>query len=116
MPALQKWDIFHYVYGLLHHPAYREKYADCLKKELPRIPFAPDFWAFAEAGRELAHWHLDYEDVDPYRLKFEVAKDTPLSYRVEDKMRLSKGQVGVEGQRHADARGHSAGGVRVSPR
>ncbi len=48
MLALRKWDIFHYVYGLLHHPAYRDKYADCLKRELPGIPFAPDFWAFAE--------------------------------------------------------------------
>jgi hypothetical protein len=36
-----KWDIVHYVYGLLHHPGYRQKYADNLKRELPRIPFAP---------------------------------------------------------------------------
>ncbi len=33
---MTKWDIFHYVYGLLHHPAYRTKYADNLKRELPR--------------------------------------------------------------------------------
>ena len=36
-----KWDIFYYVYGVLHHPGYREKFADNLKRELPRIPFAP---------------------------------------------------------------------------
>jgi predicted helicase len=32
-------DIFHYVYALLHHPAYRTRYAENLKRELPRIPF-----------------------------------------------------------------------------
>ncbi|MCB9936443.1 MAG: N-6 DNA methylase [Planctomycetes bacterium] len=37
---ISKWDIFHYVYGMLHHPGYRDKFKDCLKRELPRIPFA----------------------------------------------------------------------------
>jgi len=94
--AIDKWDIFYYVYGLLHHRGYRAKYADCLKRELPRIPFAPDFRAFAAAGRELADWHLDYEDVEPYALKYEVAPDKPLSYRVEDKMRLSKDKASLK--------------------
>ena len=39
--SIGKWDIFYYVYGLLHHPDYRERYADNLKRELPRIPFVP---------------------------------------------------------------------------
>ncbi len=38
---ISKWDIFYYVYGVLHHPGYREKFADNLKRELPRIPLAP---------------------------------------------------------------------------
>lgn len=42
--ALSKDDIFHYVYGVLHDPVYREKYALNLKREFPRIPFYPDFW------------------------------------------------------------------------
>ncbi len=37
---ISKWDIFHYVYAMLHHRGYREKFKDCLKRELPRIPFA----------------------------------------------------------------------------
>ncbi len=41
-PAISKWDIFYYVYGLLHHPGYRERYALDLKRNLPRIPFAPE--------------------------------------------------------------------------
>ena len=42
-PSITKWDIFHYIYAVLHHPEYRERYADNLNRELPRIPFAPDF-------------------------------------------------------------------------
>ena len=39
--SITKWDIFHYVYGVLHHPVYRERYAANLKRELPRIPLPP---------------------------------------------------------------------------
>ncbi|HRK67872.1 MAG TPA: DEAD/DEAH box helicase family protein [Hyphomonas sp.] len=61
-----KEDIFYYVYGVLHSPEYRTRFAADLKKMLPRIPLtkeAKDFWAFSEAGRELAKWHLNYETV-----------------------------------------------------
>jgi len=37
-PDVTKRDIFHYVYALLHHPDYRERYKENLKRELPRIP------------------------------------------------------------------------------
>lgn len=92
---IEKWDIFYYGYGLLHHPGYRAKYADNLKRELPRIPYAPDFWAFANAGRELAKWHLEYESVEPHPLKYQWADAKPMSYRVEDKMRLSKDKASL---------------------
>ena len=42
--------VFDYVYGILHAPDYRERFANDLAKELPRIPMAPDFHAFAGAG------------------------------------------------------------------
>ena len=42
--AIGKWDIFHYVYALLHHPDYRERYEANLKRDLPRLSYAPDFW------------------------------------------------------------------------
>ena len=64
-PGATKWDIFYYVYGVLHHPEYREKYAENLKRELPRIPLAKEFRKFAEAGRELARLHVEYESVEP---------------------------------------------------
>lgn len=91
--AITKEDLFYYVYGLLHSPDYRERYADNLSKELPRIPrvkTAADFWAFSQAGRDLAHWHLNYETVEPYPLTLESKGPlTNSDYRVE-KMKLAK--------------------------
>ena len=86
---ISKWDIFHYVYALLHHPQYREKYAANLKRELPRIPFAPDFRGFAAAGARLADLHVNYEKQPEYPLQRLENKDAPLNWRVE-KMKLSK--------------------------
>ena len=86
---ISKWDIFYYVYGLLHHTGYRERFADNLKRELPRIPFAPDFKAFSKAGKKLAELHLNYEELERYDLEWVENPAVPLSYRVE-KMRLSK--------------------------
>jgi len=45
----------------LHHPLYRERYAANLKRELPRIPFAPDRRAFADIGKQFAEIHVNYE-------------------------------------------------------
>ena len=73
--TISKEDIFYYVYGLLHSDDYRSRYADNLTKELPRIPCvnkAEDFWAFSKAGRDLAHWHLNYETVEPYKAKLDL--------------------------------------------
>ena len=86
---ITKWDIFHYVYGLLHHPVYREKYAANLKRELPRLPLAPNFWDFATAGKKLANLHLNYEQQPEYPLKWMDQADMPLNWRVE-KMKLSR--------------------------
>jgi predicted helicase len=87
--AITKWDIFHYVYALLHHPLYRERYAANLKRELPRVPFAPDFHAFARAGARLADIHVNYEHATEYPLERLEQKGVALDWRVE-RMRLSK--------------------------
>lgn len=60
--------LFDYVYGVLHAPAYRERFANDLAKEFPRVPLAPDFHTFATAGRELAALHLGYESCDEFPL------------------------------------------------
>ncbi|MFY9227694.1 MAG: type ISP restriction/modification enzyme [Blastocatellia bacterium] len=92
--TITKWDIFYYVYGVLHHKGYREKYAANLKRELPRIPFAPDFKAFAKAGETLADLHINYEQQVEYPLeKIENPKEA-LDWRVE-KMRLSKDKTSI---------------------
>ncbi len=93
-PKITKWDIFHYVYGVLHQPEYRTTFADNLKRELPRIPFMDDFPAFAEAGRALAKWHLEYESVDPWPLTWVETPGVPLSYEVT-KMKLSKDKTSL---------------------
>ena len=87
--TITKWDIFHYVYGLLHHPGYRERYQANVKRELPRIPFVPDFRAFAAAGARLAKIHVGYDEQPEYPLAKVETPDMPLDWRVE-KMRLSK--------------------------
>ena len=71
--------IFDYVYGILHAPAWRERFANDLTKDLPRIPFAPDFHAFAEAGGALAALHLGYETGPQYPLEAVAAHGGEIS-------------------------------------
>jgi len=81
------------VYGILHHPGYREKFADNLKRELPRIPYAPDFWAFAVAGKRLAELHLDYEKIPVPEVTDEVLK----SGRIRPPLPPRKRRGNIEG-------------------
>ena len=94
---ISKEDIFFYVYALLHHPDYRERYEADLKKMLPRIPMVPGFWDFANIGRELADLHVNYESVEPYPLTETWALDAPADeweqYRVQ---KLAWGKTGRE--------------------
>ena len=64
--GITKEDIFFYVYALLHHPEYRERYEDDLKKMLPHIPRAAGFHTYASVGRELAELHVNYERVEQH--------------------------------------------------
>ncbi|MEO7030347.1 MAG: type ISP restriction/modification enzyme [Acidobacteriaceae bacterium] len=74
-------------YAVLHHPEYRTRYAANLKRELPRIPFPPNFHTFAAAGKRLMELHIDYEKQTPYKLE-QIESDTAeVTFRVE-KMRL----------------------------
>ena len=93
--AIGKWDIFHYVYGLLHHPTYRKRYQANLKRDLPHLPYAPDFRGFAKAGGRLGEIHIGYEDADEYPIKKIETPGKPLDWRVE-KMRLSKDKTQIK--------------------
>ncbi|MBN9506610.1 MAG: hypothetical protein J0I69_11340 [Altererythrobacter sp.] len=95
--TISKKDLFYYVYGLLHSEDYRERFADNLSKQLPRIPrvkTAIDFRAFSEAGRALAGLHVNYGQVELYPvtiaqgdLRLAHIPDPERFYRVE-KMRF----------------------------
>jgi predicted helicase len=86
---ITKWDIFHATYDVLHHPEYRTRYAANLKRELPRIPFPPDFHAFAAAGKRLMELHIDYEKQPEYILEQIEDPKAEVSFRVE-RMKFSK--------------------------
>ncbi|MBQ9469449.1 MAG: DEAD/DEAH box helicase [Bacteroidales bacterium] len=94
--------IFYYVYGLLHSPDYRQRFAADLKKSLPRIPIVErveDFMDFYRYGKKLADLHLNYETVLPYD-GVEVVGDRQLTgtdadydyFRVVDKLRFKSKQ------------------------
>ena len=65
---ITKEDIFYYVYGLLHHPTFREKFANNLSKDFPHIPMAPKFWEYVMVGKKLAELHLNFENSQIYDL------------------------------------------------
>jgi predicted helicase len=91
-PEVSKWDIFHYVYAMLHHPQYRERYAENLKRDLPHIPLLHTEQAFATCvriGQQLMDMHLNYEQAKEYsKLEWLDNRGVPFSWHVE-KMRLS---------------------------
>ena len=90
-PEVTKWDIFHYVYAMLHHPQYCERYVENLKRELPRIPLLHRKDAFLTCvtiGRQLMDIHLHYEQAKEYPLNWIENQEVPFSWRVE-KMRLT---------------------------
>lgn len=89
--TVSKEDIFYYVYGFLHSPEYREKFANDLKKILPRLPLVEnvkDFWSFSKAGRSLADLHINYETVPAFDAVKVTGAETGF-YKVE-KMRFPK--------------------------
>src|SRR5262249_10520334 len=90
---VSKWDIFHYIYGILHHPQYRELYRENLKRDLPHIPLVLSEAAFrtcVRVGKQLMKMHVQYEEEQEYPLCEVYNRDVPYeqSLRVE-KMKLS---------------------------
>lgn len=76
--AITKDDIFYYVYAVLHHPEYRERYAADLKKMLPRIPNLRGFGDYARIGRELAEMHVHYEQLPAHpTVELQFAANVP---------------------------------------
>ena len=64
-------EIFNYIYGLLHVPVYRERFANNFSKQLPNVPLAADkkhFYELTEAGGKLGDLHTGFDHVEPCRL------------------------------------------------
>jgi predicted helicase len=102
--SISQEQIFHYVYAVLHHPAYREKYALNLRQEFPRIPYYDNFKAWADWGKKLLTLHLDFETAKPYNLKtLEAKPDTQneeaLERLLKAKLRADKdtGEIVLDG-------------------
>jgi predicted helicase len=68
-------NIFHYVYAVLYAETYREKYAEFLKRDFPRVPFTADFELFktlAALGERLVALHLlRSPELDPPTARFQ---------------------------------------------
>ncbi|GHQ89907.1 helicase [Helicobacter pylori] len=60
--AITEEEIFYYIYAILHHKGYLEKYKNSLAKEAPRIALSEDFKELSILGKELAKLHLNYEN------------------------------------------------------
>ncbi|MCX5855443.1 MAG: DNA methyltransferase, partial [Deltaproteobacteria bacterium] len=73
-------EIFHYVYAVLYAPAYREKYAEFLRMDFPRVPFTSDVRLFGQLvalGERLTALHLlTSAELDPPTCRFEVEGDS----------------------------------------
>lgn len=59
--AITEEEIFYYIYAILHHKGYLEKYKNSLAKEAPRIALSEDFKELSMLGKELGELHLNYE-------------------------------------------------------
>lgn len=99
--VMGKQDVFHYVYAVLHDPAYRETYALNLKRDFPRIPFYPDFWTWAGWGERLMALHIGYETVEPFGItRTETPDDGARAAGVEPKPILKadrdNGQIRID--------------------
>jgi len=110
--------IFHYIYGVLHDPVYREKYALNLKREFPRIPFYGDFWKWAEWGEKLMALHIGYETVEPWPLeRIDAPEEKSRKAGIAPKAMLRANKDGEHPARQRDAIGRSAaGGVDLQAR
>ena len=91
-PSITKDGIWAYIYGVLHAQDWRTRYAHDLRKGLPRIPLAPDFGVFCDAGRDLIGLHLGYETCElwPLTIKPPDDPDDGSFYRIESRMRWDR--------------------------
>jgi len=97
-------EVFDYVYGVLHDPAYRERFNEFLKRDYPRVPVvnAPNdgegfyvsedkFGVYVKAGARLRSLHLLREDKDAPLI---IEADDPAD-RVIGKIKYADGMLHI---------------------
>ncbi len=95
-PAIEKLDIFYYIYAVLHHPVYRETYALNLKAEMPCIPFYPDFRQWAAWGQALIDLHTRFENVEPWSLVRQDDRVAPMPPKPRLKADKTAGVIEID--------------------
>lgn len=90
-------NLLDYIYAVLHSPNYREKYAEFLKIDFPRVPFpdnAEHFWQLVEQGEQLRLWHLlkhpDLSDFKQFITAYPIAGDNDITRK------MTKTSIGYE--------------------
>lgn len=99
--SITKDDIWFYIYGVMHAPDWRATYAKDLRESLPRVPMAPDFAAFRNAGQELMSLHTGYETCPEFDDVVCLVNGQPADadapdgevFRITDRMRWAKPQL-----------------------
>jgi len=94
-------EIFFYIYLILHHRDYLEKFKFNLKKSLPRIPIVKklsNFISFVQLGKKLSDFHINFDSVDKYNVNIKQGnlslthiEDLKSFYRVEKMKFAQKG-------------------------
>ncbi len=94
-------EIFYYIYAILHSPTFREKYAEFLKMDFPRIPFTESltkFQTLANMGEQLVKKHLlkeiphepEYNEIGIFKGQGDKIVINP--YFVDNKLYINKTQ------------------------
>ena len=115
---------FHYIYAILHAPTYREKYAEFLRSDFPRVPFTADkslFIKVASLGKRLSDLHLlTSSDLDPPVCRFEGEGDAMVArtkaqgfYYAPDECRMYINKTHYFGPISPDVYAYRIGGYQV---
>ncbi|MGE0999812.1 type ISP restriction/modification enzyme [Bacillus sp. Gnz1/3] len=71
-----KMDVFYYVYAVLNHKDYKERFRNDLKKSVPRIPILKEKQKFVEVGKKLVELHLNYEEAQRFEPELPINAST----------------------------------------
>jgi len=103
-------DIFHYIYGVFHSPAYRRRYSEFLKMDFPRIPLPKGkvlFVKLCKAGQQLGGLHLleaeilEEQDKWPaFNLEGSDSVETGYPEYVPDANKPQKGKVYINQEQY----------------